>query len=187
MAVVVVKRATTAISRRSCDRIGDVLVLRTVTTDDWHLWRDIRVAALIDSPHAFVTRVENWHRGVEQRWRERLEMPDAHNLVALLDGRAVGLASGLPTEEHADECAGEVRSVWVDPAARGRGVGDRLLTEIESWARQNGMMTLRLGVMVGNEPAAALYRRRGFVVTGMREHPTPTGVLHEQRMEKALR
>ncbi|MBH1934249.1 GNAT family N-acetyltransferase [Streptomyces sp. AV19] len=96
--------------------------LRVLTTSDWPLWREVRLAALSEAPHAFKAGLAEWRNGGEERWRERLEMPATHNIVALLDGRTLGMAAGLPG--GAGAC--ELRSVWVSPQARGRGIGDQL-------------------------------------------------------------
>jgi len=37
-----------------------------------------------------------------ERWRARLEIPDSHNVVAVLDGRPVGMVSGVPLAAEAD-------------------------------------------------------------------------------------
>jgi ribosomal protein S18 acetylase RimI-like enzyme len=58
----------------------------------------------------------------------------------------------------------ELRSVWVSPVVRGLGVGDRLLTEVETWARRSGAPCLRLAVLPRNEAATTLYRRHGYLV-----------------------
>jgi RimJ/RimL family protein N-acetyltransferase len=50
----------------------------------------------------------------------------------------------------------------------GRGIGRRLLTELESWARGNGVRRLELTVMTHNERAVSLYRRVGYEVEGTR-------------------
>ena len=57
---------------------------------------------------------------------------------------------------------GEVKSLWVDPAARGRGVGAALMTTLERRARAQGLPVLRLET--GNDlyEAHRLYRRHGF-------------------------
>ncbi|PZH16783.1 GNAT family N-acetyltransferase, partial [Streptomyces sp. NTH33] len=134
--------------------------LRVLTKSDWPLWREVRLAALGEAPQAFKARLADWHSGGEERWRERLEMPDAYNIVALLGGRTVAVASGLP----GDSGACELRSVWVSPQARGRGVGDRLIAAVERWALQSGATTLKLAVIPGNESAIALYQRNGFII-----------------------
>ncbi|MFI6152616.1 GNAT family N-acetyltransferase [Kitasatospora sp. NPDC051170] len=133
--------------------------LRTLTPADGPLWHDLRVAALTDAPQAFRASLADWHHGGAQRWRARLDDPRAHQVAAFLDGAAVGLAAGMPGP--APEVR-ELRSLWVAPKARGRGVADLLIAEVERWAREDGATTLHLGVLPANEPALALYRRHGF-------------------------
>ncbi|WP_406499988.1 GNAT family N-acetyltransferase [Streptomyces sp. NBC_00846] len=156
--------------------------LRVLTKSDWPLWREVRLAALGEAPQAFKARLADWHSGGEEQWRARLEMPDAHNIVALLGGRTVAVASGLP----GDSGACELRSVWVSPQARGLGVGDRLIAAVERWALQSGATKLKLAVIPGNEPAIVLYQRNGFVVAEELGDLLPDGVTRERVMVKAL-
>ncbi|MFJ8433291.1 GNAT family N-acetyltransferase [Kitasatospora sp. NPDC094019] len=140
----------------------DLRILAPDDPDDWPLWRDARLAALRDAPHAFKVRLSDWPTGGEQEWRTRFARRDAVHLVAVAaDGWPVGLAGGLPSPGR--DGAGEVRSLWVGPEARGRRTGDRLLAAVEAWARRTGRTSLRLAVLMGNTPAEALYRRNGFV------------------------
>lgn len=140
------------------------VTLRVVPTDGWHDWRGVRLAALAESPSAFGSRLADWQGpgDREERWRGRLSIPGAHDLIAELDGEAVGMASGVPDGPR----AGEVISMWVAPGARGRGVGDALLRGIGGWAREVGLTRLHLAVRVHNAAARGLYVRHGFEVTG---------------------
>jgi GNAT superfamily N-acetyltransferase len=147
-------------------RMADVIELRVLTPDDWADWRALRLVALADAPDAFGGKLADWQGDGdrEERWRGRLSLPGSHNLLVLLDGRPVGMASGAPGE--ADGVA-ELLSMYVDRTARGRGVGDLLIREVERWARDVfGASVLELAVAEGNEAAAALYRRHGFQDTG---------------------
>ncbi|MGW3570735.1 N-acetyltransferase family protein [Streptomyces sp. NPDC000941] len=157
--------------------------LRVLTKGDWPLWREVRLAALGEAPQAFKARLADWRSGGEERWRERLEMPDAYNIVALSGGRTVAVASGLP----GDNGVYELRSVWVSPQARGRGVGGRLIAAVERWALQSGATTLKLAVIPGNESAIALYQRNGFLITEELGDLLADGVTRERVMVKALR
>ncbi|MEE1800549.1 GNAT family N-acetyltransferase [Streptomyces sp. JV176] len=157
--------------------------LRVLTTGDWPLWREVRLAALGEAPRAFKSRLAEWHSGGEERWRARLAMPSAYNIVALLDGRTAGMATGLPGDS--DTC--ELRSVWVSPRDRGRGVGDQLIAAVQAWARESGATALKLAVFPGNEAAIALYRRNGFVVTGELGCLLADGATRELVMVKRLR
>jgi ribosomal protein S18 acetylase RimI-like enzyme len=163
-----------------------VLEIRTLSGADWAVWRRLRLAALAEAPYAFGSTLADWQGAGdrEQRWRDRLEIPGSHNLVAVLDGVPSGMASGVPTE-----AAGlvEIISLWVSPAARGRGVADRLIEEIEAWAVQTGRATtMRLEVTPGNAAAIALYRRHGFAETGELGEPTLDGLGRELVMAKPL-
>jgi ribosomal protein S18 acetylase RimI-like enzyme len=166
--------------------LPDVIELRVLAPDDWKIWRGLRLAALAEAPQAFGSRLADWQGDGdrERRWRDRLQIPGSHNLVACLDGQPVAMASGVPTERDG---VAEVISMWVGPDARGKGVGDLLLREIEGWALRRGATALRLSVMPGNDPALALYRRNGFQATGEPGDLLPDGVGREEVMAKPLR
>ena len=82
-------------------------------------------------------------------------------LVALSDGVPIGCA-GL--KGHLDAAApwGEVKRVWVDPAARGLRLAARMMAEIEAQARTLGFATLRLDTNSALPEALTLYRGLGW-------------------------
>jgi ribosomal protein S18 acetylase RimI-like enzyme len=162
-----------------------MIELRVLTSEEWPMWRALRLAALADAPHAFSSQLSDWQGqgDREERWRARLEIPGSVNIVAVLDDRSVGMASGVPSTE---EGMVELISMWVSPAARGRGVGDHLIRAVERWARQSPARVLRLCVMRDNEQAITLYRRHGFAETGGSAPCCPTGACREQVMAKSL-
>lgn len=62
-------------------------------------------------------------------------------------------------------------SVYVARSHRGRGVGIRLLTELEQRAQQSGFHKIVLHALNGNEAGKRLYRKSGFTEVGVfREH-----------------
>lgn len=160
------------------------LTLRTLTTADWPLWRDLRLASLTGSPEAFKAGLADWHQGGEDRWHDRLRLPDALHVAALLDDDPVGLVGGLP---GSPDGVRELRSLWVAPRARGRGVADRLVEEVERWALTTGGTTLRLAVLPGNHAALALYRRHGFTPLAEPGDLLADGLSRELLMAKPLR
>jgi phosphinothricin acetyltransferase len=60
-------------------------------------------------------------------------------------------------------------SVYVDPAAQGRGVGRALLEHLVSDTEGSGIWTLQAGVFPENAASLALHRSCGFRVVGTRE------------------
>ncbi len=162
-----------------------MIELRVLTADDWPLWRGLRLAALAEAPRAFGSRLADWQGegDREERWRARLSMRGAHDLVAIAEGRPVGMVSGVPTD---DSAVVELISMWVAPAVRGLGVGDLLIGAVERWARDANAEAVRLNVVEDNRAAVALYRRNGFHHVEAPGEPPPDGALRERRMVKRL-
>ncbi len=162
-----------------------MLELLILGPDDWALWRRLRLEALAEAPYAFGSTLADWQGDGdrEERWRSRLAGSGARNLVAVLDGLPAGMASGVPSDRS--DCA-DLISMWVSPAARGRGVGDALIEAIGQWAVESGFRTLLLSVMAGNDAAIALYRRNGFLDTGRPGDVRPDGVHRELVYAKDL-
>lgn len=162
-----------------------VIELRFLGADDWPVWRELRLAALAEAPYAYGSTLADWQGpgDREERWRGRLGAPGAHNVVAVRGGEHIGMATGVPAGEPD---AVELISMWVSPAARGQGVGDRLIGEIARWAARGGAKTLRLSVMPDNRAAIALYERHGFKDTGEPGDLLPDGVRREVVMATAL-
>ncbi|MFD7653136.1 GNAT family N-acetyltransferase [Actinosynnema sp. NPDC059797] len=134
---------------------GPAVEVRPLGGDEWALWRSLRLAALREAPHAFTSRYEDWASVSEARWRQRLS--GWLNVVAVLDGGHVGMASGKDGDPVL------MASLWVAPAARGRGVGDALVEAVVAWAAPR---SVELSVSAGNDRARALYLRHGFVEVG---------------------
>jgi putative acetyltransferase len=57
---------------------------------------------------------------------------------------------------------GEVKRMYVDPKARGAGLGRAMLGAIEAQARLEGITTLRLETGIHQVEALALYRSAGY-------------------------
>lgn len=79
-------------------------------------------------------------------------------LVATLDGEPVGCVA---LKFHG-EAAAEIKRMWVAPAARGLGLGRRLLSEVETQAVEHGVHTVQLDTNKSLVEAIALYRSAGY-------------------------
>jgi L-amino acid N-acyltransferase YncA len=97
------------------------------------------------------------------------KLPD-HRFVALdNDGAvqgwvAVGATSSRPVYVGVVE-----HSVYVHPAARGRGVGRALLDALVGSTESAGIWTLEAGIFPENLASLALHRSAGFREVGLRE------------------
>lgn len=161
--------------------------IRRVHADEWEALRDLRLRALAGAPRAFSTTLveasgrsaEQWHelaaRGATgERWA---------TFVAVAEGELVGMATGAIGD--ADPVAADLMQMWVEPRARRRGVGRDLVEAVIAWARDR-VDLIRLHVVLGQDPAIALYRSLGFRDTGHRESVRDDRDDIEMEMERSL-
>ena len=80
-------------------------------------------------------------------------------IFAWLRDRPIGCGA---LKFHGDAPA-ELKRMWIAPAARGLGLGARLLAELEQHAREAGVRIVRLETNRVLREAIALYRRAGYV------------------------
>lgn len=83
--------------------------------------------------------------------------PGIHFFLARLDGRAVGCGGVALYDGFA-----EVKRMFTDETARGRGVARAILARLETVASEAGRPLLRLETGVHQHDAIAFYERMGF-------------------------
>lgn len=94
---------------------------------------------------------------------EELSKPHVHFLGAFDEQQPLGCGAVKLMEQGG---YGEVKRIYVDVEARGRGVGRRLLDSLEAIALQAGYTVLKLETGIHQTEALKLFERQGFVPTG---------------------
>ena len=99
----------------------------------------------------------------------RAELAGAHGyyLVADEDGAIAGYA-GLVAPEGSGQ--GDIQTIAVAEAARGRGLGRRLMEALLAEAERRGAAEVFLEVRADNAPAQSLYVSLGFERIAVRPH-----------------
>ncbi|KOU13809.1 phosphinothricin acetyltransferase [Streptomyces sp. WM6372] len=94
-----------------------------------------------------------------------------HRLAALDDGsgRVLGWAAVVPVSDRCAYAGVVEHSVYVHPAAQGRGVGLALLDALLASTDAAGIWTVQSGIFPENTASLALHRRAGFRIIGTRE------------------
>lgn len=103
--------------------------------------------------------------------------PDGRLYLAMEGDDAVGSIA----LRRFDAQAGEVKRLYVRPAWRGRGVGDRLTRGVIEVAREIGYRRLLLDTLDHMQAARSLYARAGFRETGAYYHNPLPGAVYMQR------
>ena len=109
---------------------------------------------------------------LERFWRGVLIVPDRLLFVGRIDGVIGGTGQLIktPNNNQAQAFAATVTNVFVAPWARGRGLGTKIMTNIETEAKKLGIDVLNLDVRETQDLAIRLYERMGYEKWGTKPH-----------------
>ncbi|WET79569.1 helix-turn-helix domain-containing GNAT family N-acetyltransferase [Amycolatopsis sp. QT-25] len=134
------------------------LVLRPPRPGDFG-WVVHRHGALYSREYGWDERFEALVARVVAEYVDRRGDPRQAGWIAELDGERVGSIFCMPAE---DGVTAKLRMLLLEPAARGRGVGKRLVTECVEFARAAGYPAMELWTVSLLDAARAIYRKAGF-------------------------
>lgn len=152
--------------------------IRPARADEWQQYRRLRLEMLTDSPYAFIDDVS---ADTEHQWQQRTRsrcLPDTRWIVAAAGAEWLGQMMARP---YADRMY--LLEVYLSPTARGQGLAETLLADIERWGAQQGHEALWLDVNERQVAARRFYSRHGFVETGT----TRPHQVHTQTLDIELR
>lgn len=161
-------------SRRSAPGIVSV---RPVCAGEGEQLRELRLRALRDTPHAFASSHQLEVAQPDSYWSDLASASgrahDALVLVAVRDRRWIAMAASRWFDQPSG--IAQLWGMWVEPAARGCGLGRTLVSGVASWAAARGAVVLRLGVTDPAAEVASFYERLGFKRTGETKLLPPDG------------
>jgi ribosomal protein S18 acetylase RimI-like enzyme len=162
--------------------VGLLIVLRVqvLTDDEWFTLRDLRLAALQDSPGKFLSRYERESVYGEDQWRA--EFARGEWTIVVRHGRAVGLL-GATRDVNMPPWERYFEYMWIAPGFRRSGIGSSLISTVLRKLFHSGVVTVWLWILDGNEPARRLYERCGFVSTHERKPLAIDPSRAEERMK----
>ncbi len=161
----------------------DDVTIEPLTPETWQDLKALRIGALSESPDAFGPLVEEVDSESDDYWRERAANLGTRRLEIFIARRG-GEGMGLVSAHLGDQGIGSIGAMWVDPSARGTGLGRWLLEAACGWLVRRGATRLRLWVTDGNTPAIQLYESEGFSRTGITEALRAGSQLVNVQMEK---
>jgi phosphinothricin acetyltransferase len=138
------------------------IIVEPMAPDDGPAVLDIYGQGIATGNATLETATPEWHHWNASHRRDC-------RLVARLDGRVVGWTA-LGRYSTREVYAGVAwESVYVDAAARGRGVGGALLAALVPASEAAGVWMLMAGVLAENTASLALHERAGFRRVGVQE------------------
>lgn len=133
-------------------------LVRRLTEADWRDFAVLRLRALGDTLGTRDRQYDDESAFTAAQWRRRLR---AHaQFAALVDDEMVGLIGA----QRDGTASVYLYSLWLEPAARHRGLARDLVSTAVAWAREQHAATVTLRVELGNRPARDVYEGLGFTV-----------------------
>jgi GNAT superfamily N-acetyltransferase len=84
------------------------------------------------------------------------------NAIVVYDNQ---IAVGCGAFKFYKEDVAEIKRMYVDPKTRGKGIASKILTELESWAREENYKSCILETGHKYPEAVALYKKNSFAIT----------------------
>jgi len=142
--------------------------VRRVRRDEWMTLREVRLAALADSPGAFGSTHAAEADRDDDFWIDRAGRSstgtEIATFLARVDRPVVGLVTAFRVEKT--KTSFEIVSMWTAPHGRRSGAGRRLVGAVTEWAISGGASEIGLWVIRGNAGAQRFYESLGFTETG---------------------
>jgi len=142
------------------------IAVELLNVEHWARARELRLASLRDSAHAFGGNLETESAHGETEWRAKFET--LNYLVASVDG----VDSAIMTVENLKGDFGAtawVGGCWSSPEYRGIGLLRAMFKFVDQHAQEMGWQRQGLGVWEDNYSAIAAYEKLDFVAMGERQ------------------
>lgn len=147
---------------------------------EWRRLRGVRLAALRESPGAFLSTYSEELKLQEQGWRT--EFTRGEWIVEIRNRKTIALIGATREQDTPpDECYLEY--IWVSPRFRRRGVATALVKSTIRRLLNLGFTTIWLWVLDGNESAKRLYEKCGFSSTTIIQRPNQDPSRSEELMK----
>jgi ribosomal protein S18 acetylase RimI-like enzyme len=155
--------------------------IKTLTSDDWKMLRDIRLAGLKSDPQAFGGSFDEEVHRQELDWRKRLKNPDRIFMAVEENHSLLSLAGAI--KNSADEWS--LVAVHTLSHARGKGYAQVLVKHVIEEVKKRGAQAIQLMVNTDQTDALHVYEKAGFkIVETIKGEKMGDGLLHDEYLMK---
>ncbi|MDQ7027190.1 MAG: GNAT family protein [Anaerolineae bacterium] len=146
-----------------------MIQIRKMLKADAEAYRDLRLRALKTNPEAFGSAYEDSREHDLEFFRGRIPEPNSDSVIFVAEdnGQLMGMIGLLRPEQQKMRHRAMIWGVFVDPQARGNGLGRQLMDAMMTHIHQiDGLRHVSLTVVTTNTIALKLYQSYGFNVWG---------------------
>ncbi|NIM94862.1 MAG: GNAT family N-acetyltransferase [Anaerolineales bacterium] len=148
-----------------------IIQIRRATQDDAECLRKLRLEALERHPESFTADYDATAAQTAEEWAVRLrDNTDAGQEViclAVSSDELIGMAGLFRGRWPKTKHQGTIWGMYVKEEWRGYGIAGALIEGCVDWAKDQGMVIIRIGAVSNNLPAIRCYLKSGFSEYGL--------------------
>jgi len=107
---------------------------------------------------------------LDEAFRDLLARPDACLLVGTIDAAVIGYAAVELETLRDGSLLGVITELFVDPEARGVGVGEAIATQLVAFCTGEGCVGIDAGALPGHRDTKNFFERSGFTARLLTMH-----------------
>lgn len=159
--------------------------IRRISTAEMNVFRQIRLEALRCEPEVFASVYTDWLKFSDAEWNARMNIPI---FVAFVEDKPVGLMALKRLTPPKMMHRATLMMVYINRRFRGSGLAAMLLDAVVSFAENNGITQIELGVRADNASAIRFYLSSGFIRVGdvLHGYADARGIFDEMLMIRQL-
>lgn len=143
-----------------------MIEIKTLSPDQWQLYKTIRCRALAEAPYAYSSTLDDALKRSDEEWQQLTLQyardPNSTTYFTFEGEVPCGMSACV-----VDGSEAEMFAVWVDPDYRRKGIGSLLIEFARAWSELQGARKLKVGVFDDNLAALVFYRLAGFKDLGL--------------------
>ncbi len=151
--------------------------VRPFETDDWKIFKDMRLKALVNHPHAYGGKYEDALANTDDQWKELVDGRRKRIFGLFNEAALIGIASIFTWEKDPSGETGLLGMDYVEPDYRGRHLIDMLYKARIAWAKtQPSFKQLIIAHREDNTESKNAIQRNNFTFWEKRMELWPDGV-----------
>jgi RimJ/RimL family protein N-acetyltransferase len=149
-------------------QLDDGIIIRNADPTDVVLFRELRLEALKNHPTAFGSDFTESAQKPQAYWEERLKLNSHEQALFFAEhnGELIGMTGIFRSLSKKNMHSADIYGVYVKPGWRGRRISQTLVNACLNWAREQGVVIVKLAVVTDNLSAIRCYKKCGFTTYG---------------------
>lgn len=149
--------------------LSDGISIRPATLADREAFRELRLEALQSHPTAFGQEYSSLVDRDQEYWIEKLTIEEEKEALFFAEhnSQLIGMTGIFRSLSRKARHSATIWGVYVRPKWRGNHIAETLIRSCLEWAKEQGVVIVKLSVETTNQSAVHCYERCGFSTYGV--------------------